>query len=60
MRLAVLLAAVLLVGCQDRYRYKCQDPDNWEAEECTKPKCAASGYCTEWLIDTGEEESETS
>jgi hypothetical protein len=44
------------MGCQDRYRYDCQDPANWQEEICKKPKCVAMGYCTEWLINTGEEE----
>jgi hypothetical protein len=51
-----LLALVALTGCQDRYRYDCQDPENWQEEICKKPKCIAMGYCTEWLINTGEEQ----
>jgi hypothetical protein len=47
---------LVLAGCQDRYRYDCQDPANWQEEICKKPKCVAMGYCTEWLIDTGEKE----
>ena len=53
------LAALALMGCQDRYRYYCQDPENWETEECKKPGCIASGYCTEYLITTEEEANET-
>lgn len=55
----IVAAALLLLGCKDRYRYYCQDPDNWEAEECQKPKCVASGYCTEYLITTEETTDET-
>jgi hypothetical protein len=47
---------LFLLGCQDRYRYDCQDPANWQQEICKKPKCVAMGYCTEWLINTGEED----
>ena len=50
------LAALALMGCKDRFRYDCQDPDNWKVEECQKPKCVAMGYCTEWLVNTGEED----
>jgi hypothetical protein len=53
---SLLLVLVALSGCQDRYRYDCQDPANWEDELCKKPRCIAMGYCTEWLIDTGENE----
>ena len=52
------LMALALMGCEDRYRYDCQDPENWQEEICKKPKCIAMGYCTEWLINTGEEEHE--
>jgi hypothetical protein len=54
----LLFAFLALMGCKDRYRYDCQDPENWQEEICKKPKCIAMGYCTEWLIDTGEEEHE--
>ena len=57
MRVFVLaLALVALTGCKDRYRYDCQDPANWQEEICKKPKCIAMGSCTEWVIDTGEED----
>jgi hypothetical protein len=52
----LLLVLVALTGCEDRYRYDCQDPANWQDELCKKPRCIAMGYCTEWLIDTGEED----
>jgi hypothetical protein len=51
-------AALAIMGCQDRYRYDCQDPKKWQEEICKKPKCIAMGYCTEWLINTGEDEQE--
>jgi hypothetical protein len=51
----LLAAALLLSGCKDRFRYDCQDPDNWNSSDCQKPGCVASGYCTEYLITTGEE-----
>ena len=59
MRAAVILAFIALVaGCKDRYRYDCQDPDNWNVAECQKPKCIASGYCTEYLVTVDEDKSE--
>ncbi len=61
MRVAsLLLVLVAITGCQDRYRYDCQDPDNWEVPECQKPKCVASGYCTEYLVTTDETTDEAS
>lgn len=43
--LLVLSASLLLVGCQERYRYPCQDPANWGSEQCTKPLCEVSQTC---------------
>lgn len=44
------LFLVLLTGCQDSYRYPCQDPQNWGKTECEPPVCEASGTCTKDLI----------
>jgi hypothetical protein len=56
LRAATVASLLVLAACEDRYRYDCQDPANWQEDICKKPKCVAMGYCTEWLIDTGEEE----
>jgi hypothetical protein len=50
MRLLCCVALVLLVGCQDRFRYPCQDPQNWENQECKHPICVATGTCPEQLV----------
>jgi hypothetical protein len=42
---------VLLVGCEERYRYPCQDPDNWDEKYCQKPYCSANGTCPEDLTN---------
>jgi hypothetical protein len=44
----------LLTGCDDRYRYKCQDPLNWQNAECKPPICTASGTCPELLVKPEE------
>ena len=43
------LAALLLVGCSDTYRYPCQDPANKNKEECNRPACEADGMCYDTL-----------
>lgn len=48
--LLVLSASLLLVGCNERYRYPCQNPDNWGSEECTKPLCDVSQTCPEYIF----------
>jgi endogenous inhibitor of DNA gyrase (YacG/DUF329 family) len=45
----LLLPLLVLVGCEERYRYPCQDPVNWEQEYCKKPFCSANGTCPEDL-----------
>lgn len=40
---------LLLVGCEEKYRYPCQDPHNWKEEKCTKPFCSGNGTCPEDL-----------
>ena len=47
--LLVLLAAVALTGCEERYRYPCQDPEHWSEKQCQKPFCSANGTCPEDL-----------
>lgn len=50
MKIITLLAFVLfLAGCEEHYRYPCQDPKNWNDEQCKKPYCSANGTCPEDL-----------
>lgn len=48
-RLLIFLPLVFLVGCDERYRYPCQDPENWNEKLCSKPFCSANGTCPEDL-----------
>jgi hypothetical protein len=36
---------LVLSACEDRFRYACQDPKNWETEACKAPICTATGTC---------------
>ena len=47
--LFLILALPFLMACEERYRYPCQDPDNWEEKQCKKPYCSANGTCPEDL-----------
>jgi hypothetical protein len=51
--LSVLL--VVLTGCEDRFRYPCQDPKNWVNVECKAPICTAAGTCPEQLVKPEQE-----
>ena len=45
MKYLPLLMLLALLGCEERYRYPCQDPANWQEEFCKKPICSANGTC---------------
>ena len=48
--LLLLLLPIAMATCSgDRFRYPCQDPDNWEQRQCKKPYCTANGTCPEDL-----------
>lgn len=49
-RLALILSLMALMGCEDRYRYPCQNPDNFVKAECQKPKCLFTQQCPEYLV----------
>ena len=59
MKKAIVAVAILLLsGCgyDGSYRYSCQDPINWENEECNPPMCKVDGACSKDLIGFDWEE----
>lgn len=54
--LAFIAVALLLVGCEDTYRYPCQDPANKDNPECNRPICEADGMCYDKLNGLPEKE----
>mgnify|MGYP003351986193 FL=1 len=48
--LALGCVLFLMTGCEDRYRYACQNPDNFYKAECQKPKCLFTQQCPEYLV----------
>lgn len=52
MKRIFFVSALVLASCgyDGHYRYECQDPENWEAEECNPPICLVDGMCTENLL----------
>ena len=55
MRIVCLIVLVMLSACEDRFRYPCQDPQNWELDECKPPICTASGTCPDQLVTIEKE-----
>ena len=48
-----LISAVIgiaYVSGDGRYRYPCQDPDNWQNAECQPPICTATKQCPQDLL----------
>ena len=43
--LMIFLTMAFLTGCQDRYRYPCQDPKNFNNPECSFEVCQVSHEC---------------
>ena len=50
---ALALSAVYMTGCEQRYRYPCQDPQNWKAAECQKPVCEVHRECPDSIFKDG-------
>ena len=46
----ILLLALASCGYDGKYRYACQDPENWGKTECEPPACKVDGACTETLL----------
>ena len=46
----VLLPVVLAALGGDRFRYPCQDPQNWDKEFCKKPACDVTRTCPEHIF----------
>jgi hypothetical protein len=46
----ILLMVISIVGCEDRYRYYCQDPQNFSAKRCQRPDCLFTQDCPDYLV----------
>lgn len=51
MKTIVLMTAVLvLAGCEQQFRYPCQDPANWDKDECKRPICEVNRDCPDLIF----------
>lgn len=48
--LIVLLPIALAYCSGDRFRYPCQDPNNWDKQICQKPHCDVTRTCPEHVF----------
>jgi len=49
-KLPIVLMLLVLLGCEDRYRYFCQDPKNFQAKRCQRPDCLFTQDCPDYLV----------
>jgi len=45
-----MTSVVALAGCEQRYRYACQDSTNWDKPQCQKPLCEINRDCPEHIF----------
>jgi hypothetical protein len=48
--LILLVPIVYVVFGQDRFRYPCQDPANWDSPQCQLPVCDVTRTCPEHIF----------
>ncbi len=46
----ILSLMAVMTGCEDRYRYFCQDPKNFSAKRCQRPDCLFTQDCPDYLV----------
>ena len=49
-KLLLLSLLLALMGCEERFRYYCQDPDNWAKKRCQRPDCQFTQDCPDYLV----------
>jgi hypothetical protein len=50
---ALAIPIFIAAGCEQKFRYPCQDPANWETEQCKKPLCEVNRDCPEYIFKNG-------
>ncbi len=46
----IVLPLTLALFGGDKFRYPCQDPDNWDKDFCKMPKCDVTRTCPEHIF----------
>lgn len=53
--LLILLPLALAIFGGDRFRYPCQDPENWDKDICKLPLCDVTRTCPEHIFKGGRD-----
>ena len=48
--LILILILSSLAGCDDRYRYHCQNPKHFAEKRCQRPDCLFTQDCPDYLV----------
>ena len=48
--LLILLPIAMAYFSGDRFRYPCQNPDNWDQPVCQKPRCDVTRTCPDHVF----------
>ncbi len=46
----IMLSLLAVTGCEQSYRYPCQDPENWDKPECKRPICEVNRDCPDLIF----------
>jgi hypothetical protein len=46
----IMLSLLAVTGCEQAFRYPCQDPANWNAPECQRPICEVNRDCPDLIF----------
>jgi hypothetical protein len=46
----IFLPILIVAGCDERFRYPCQNPDNWDKAFCKMPACDVTRTCPEHIF----------
>ena len=53
--LLIFVPVILAFFGGDRFRYPCQNPENWGTEACVRPACEIHRQCPEHIFDNDDE-----
>ena len=46
----IMLSLLAVTGCEQAFRYPCQDPENWDKPECKRPICEVNRDCPDLIF----------
>ena len=49
------LPVVFAAGCEQKFRYPCQNPDMWTSAQCQKPLCEVNRDCPDLIFKESAE-----